>query len=146
MKDDLIKRSDAIKAIEELPNAYNGWSDAYDKAYIIGTLEEVPSADSPQKVVAQVTFDEEKLREIVKEAVERFKEEYEIADRPQGEWTEREVFRSDDNNTSNPIIDDWQSAKCSVCGKYHTTPYLYYFDDFNYCPHCGAQMKGADDE
>lgn len=48
MSDDLIKRSDAIRAIEELPNAYNGWSDAYDKAYIIGTLEEVPKADRPQ--------------------------------------------------------------------------------------------------
>ena len=48
MSDDLIKRSDAIKAIDELPHAYNGWSDAYDKAYIIGTLEEVPSADRPQ--------------------------------------------------------------------------------------------------
>lgn len=45
---DLIRRSDAIKAIEELPNAYNGWSDTYDKAYIVGTLEEVPSADRPQ--------------------------------------------------------------------------------------------------
>jgi transcription elongation factor Elf1 len=45
---DLIKRSDAIKAIDELPNAYNGWSDAYDKAYIIGTLEELPSADRPR--------------------------------------------------------------------------------------------------
>ena len=45
---DLVKREDAIKAIEELPNAYNGWSDAYDKAYIIGALEEVPSADRPQ--------------------------------------------------------------------------------------------------
>ena len=43
MKDDLIRRSDAIKAIEELPNCYNGWSDTYDKAYIIGTLEEVPT-------------------------------------------------------------------------------------------------------
>ena len=48
MMSDLIRREDAIKAIEELPNAYNGWSDAYDKAYIIGTLEEVPSADRPQ--------------------------------------------------------------------------------------------------
>ena len=48
MSDDLIRRRDAIKAIEELPNAYNGWSDTYDKAYIIGTLEEVPSADRPQ--------------------------------------------------------------------------------------------------
>ena len=32
----------SLKWLEELPNAYNGWSDAYDKAYIIGTLEEVP--------------------------------------------------------------------------------------------------------
>ena len=40
-----IDAEEAIKAIEDLPNAYNGWSDTYDKAYIIGTLEEVPSAD-----------------------------------------------------------------------------------------------------
>ena len=45
---DLIKRSDAIKAIDDLPHCYNGWSDAYDKAYIIGTLEDptiVPSVE-----------------------------------------------------------------------------------------------------
>ena len=41
---DLISRADAIKAIEDLPNCYNGFSDTYDKACIIGTLEEVPSA------------------------------------------------------------------------------------------------------
>ena len=42
---DLISRADAIKEIEELPNAYNGWSDTYDKACIIGVLESLPSAD-----------------------------------------------------------------------------------------------------
>ena len=41
---DLISRQDAIKAIEDLPNCYNGFSDTYDKACIIGTLEELPSA------------------------------------------------------------------------------------------------------
>lgn len=60
-------------------------------------------------------------------------------DRPQGEWEEKTAFHNEDDN---PIIEEWQSAKCSVCGKYHTTPYLYYFDDFNYCPNCGARMKG----
>ena len=45
MMSDLISRADAIDAIEELPNAYNGWSDAYDKACVIGALEEVPSAE-----------------------------------------------------------------------------------------------------
>ena len=65
------------------------------------------------------------------------------ADRPQGEWKEKTKFHNADDN---PIIEEWQSARCSVCGKYHTTPYLYYFDDYNYCPNCGAKMKGADDE
>lgn len=42
---DLISRQAAIKAIDNLPNCYNGYSDTYDKAYIIGTLEEVPTAE-----------------------------------------------------------------------------------------------------
>ena len=52
-----------------------------------------------------------------------------------GKWEERKVVEN------KKIIEEWQSAKCSVCGKYHTTPYLYYFDDFNYCPNCGAKME-----
>ena len=45
-----IDRKEAIKAIESLPNCYNGFSDTYDKACIIGVLEEVPVADvSPVK-------------------------------------------------------------------------------------------------
>lgn len=40
-----IELSRAIKEIEDLPNCYNGFSDTYDKATIIGVLEEVPPAD-----------------------------------------------------------------------------------------------------
>lgn len=43
-KVDLIYRQAAIKAIEDLPDCYNGFSDTYDKACIIGVLEELPSA------------------------------------------------------------------------------------------------------
>lgn len=43
---DLIKRSDAIRAIEDLQDCYNGFSDTYDKACIIGAMEEVPSINS----------------------------------------------------------------------------------------------------
>lgn len=75
---DLISRADAIDAIEELPNAYNGWSDAYDKAYIIGALEEVPSAD-----------------------------------RPQGEWIEREQ----EYEMFGVIVTDID-YKCTNCGEY----------------------------
>ena len=50
-----------------------------------------------------------------------------------GQWEEKSVFEDS--------IQEWQSARCSVCNKYHTTPYLYYFDNFNYCPNCGALME-----
>ena len=41
---DLISRQAAIKAIENLQDCYNGFSDTYDKACIIGVLEEIPTA------------------------------------------------------------------------------------------------------
>lgn len=47
---DLIDRQAAIKAIDDLPNCYNGYSDTYDKAYIIGVLEELPTADAVEVV------------------------------------------------------------------------------------------------
>ena len=55
-----------------------------------------------------------------------------------GKWEERKVA---DKN----CIDEWQTACCSVCHKYHTTPYMYYFDNYNYCPNCGARMDGDQD-
>ena len=60
-------------------------------------------------------------------------------ERKKGKWIEKEVIHEVEASTA---IDEWQSAKCSVCGKYHTTPYLYYFDDFNYCPNCGSYNGG----
>ena len=45
---DLISRQEAIKAIDDLPNCYNGYSDTYDKSLIIGVIEELPSAE-PKK-------------------------------------------------------------------------------------------------
>lgn len=133
-----MTRAEAINDLNAIKEFFEQEGEAYPVSleYAIGVLK-----NEPQKAIAQVTFDEEKLREIVKEAVDRFKEEYEIVDRPRGEWKEKTKFLNEDDN---PIIEEWQSAKCSVCGKYHTTPYLYYFDNFNFCPNCGAQMKGAD--
>ena len=38
--------ADALKKdVEGFPNCYNGWSDTYDKAFIIGAIEEQPSID-----------------------------------------------------------------------------------------------------
>lgn len=86
-------------------------------------------------VIEAPTIDEEKLREIVKEAVERIKEEYEIVDRPQGEWK--------------PFDLTWGRSiyRCTACDEaVSEVPTWGGKVLFNYCPNCGARMKGADDE
>lgn len=45
---DLISRQAAIQEIKDLPDCQNGYSDTYDKAQIIGVLEELPSAQPEQ--------------------------------------------------------------------------------------------------
>ena len=56
-----------------------------------------------------------------------------------GRWEEKEVSES-------KAVVEWQSARCSVCGKYHTTPYMYYFSEYNFCPSCGAQMVKGEEQ
>ena len=46
------------------------------------------------------------------------------ADRPQGEWIEDS--------------EGWGVYKCSLCGRTFNYP-------MDYCGHCGARMKGADE-
>lgn len=41
-------------------------------------------------------------------------------------------------------IDEWQSAKCSACGRYHTTPYTWFFVDYKHCTNCGEKRKEED--
>ena len=55
------------------------------------------------------------------------------ADRPQGEWLiEKTLY-------------DNYNYRCSYCDWYETHAYPD-VEPYNFCPHCGAQMKGADDE
>ena len=56
---DLISRQAAIKAIDDLPNCYNGYSDTYDKACIIGVLEELPRVDVSDRKVGEWVKDED---------------------------------------------------------------------------------------
>ena len=58
-----------------------------------------------------------------------------------GAWEEETV----DSYEENAVIADWQSARCSVCKQYLTTPYMYYFEHYNYCPNCGAKMSAKED-
>ena len=51
-------------------------------------------------------------------------------------WTELEVF-----DAKKAGITELQSIRCSNCGRYLTTPFMYYIDEPKYCPQCGAKMK-----
>lgn len=54
-----------------------------------------------------------------------------------GKWEERTV------GEVGKAVEQIQSARCSACGLYHTTPYLYYFKNYPYCPNCGEKMEGG---
>ena len=57
--------------------------------------------------------------------------EADLADRPQGEW----------------FKDDEGTFICSACGSgYKDQPTIMGNPMFEWCPICGAKMKGADDE
>lgn len=66
-----------------------------------------------------------------------------VPERNVGKWTEKEVIHAEEAKN---VIEEWQSCRCSVCGRYHTQPYMYFFDEPHFCSWCGAKMKGEADE
>ena len=94
MSDDLIRRSDAIKALRKR------WAR---------------------------TINYDGIGEDIGEECEEAINSIPVTDRPQGEWKQN-VFRS-----------DIYRYECSNCKAHHRARY-------DYCPSCGARMKGADDE
>ena len=126
--DDLIRRSDAIKAVEERSFAVR------DSYTVKAILRNVPSADSEVVGKLKAAIESEEFCKNCPTA-ERISGEnllgamalgfsYGInTDRPQGEWKI--------NNNG------W--AYCSKCGRFG-------LESYDFCPSCGARMKGADDE
>ena len=53
-----------------------------------------------------------------------------------GRWLQAEVI----HDRKDAKIPDWQQAKCSVCRRWHTIPFMYYLKLDKYCPNCGAKM------
>lgn len=138
MSEELIKKSDAIDAIEVVDwyhqnknkdmvsgansDEHQAWYKADD---VYKALEATPTIEPKTKVIAQVTFDEEKLREIVKEAVERFKEEYEIE--PERERCE---YCKDGDFIGQRIM-------LGNDGKLHK---------IRFCPNCGTKLEREQNE
>ena len=58
-------------------------------------------------------------------------------ERKKGKWID---YDAEDINDY--PIEAWQSCRCTSCGKWHTTPYKYNFDQYPFCPNCGADMRG----
>lgn len=52
-------------------------------------------------------------------------------------WLEREVYP-----VSKAGVEELQSCKCPYCKRYLTTPYMYYFNNYPYCPSCGKKVGG----
>lgn len=61
-----------------------------------------------------------------------------IGERKKGKWKSYEITYSKDEGVE---IEEWQTAQCSVCGLWHTTPHMYFLNRYMFCPNCGADMR-----
>ena len=73
-----IDAEKVIEAIYDLPNCPNGYSDTYDKECIIGTIEEVPTADvvPKEKIIEFIT--NKLTQEISERLIQALEANYEI--------------------------------------------------------------------
>lgn len=136
---DCISRAKAIEEVKALPDTDNGYSDAYDKACIIGVLEELPSV--APKPVGDCISRADTIKALCAKCGlgHSCGDGYECPDvavvrdmppvepkRPKGEWI-----------NGNPI--------CPCCGenKFKDLDADIWSDwQPKYCPNCGADMRG----
>ena len=127
MSDDLIRREDAIKAVNKALKAV-----FVDKRMGESIIGHIPSADRP-------SVDKEYLTKLIQESVydgEACARLLDLVDRPQGEWIDAEIPL--ECGGSMPI------QVCNLCKTFY--PLAYTGGGHRFCPNCGARMKGADDE
>ena len=60
-------------------------------------------------------------------------------ERKLGKWTDQTVTSIEDSVP----IKEWQSCRCSECGRYDTRPYMYFFNSPRFCSWCGKQMEAV---
>ena len=119
--EDLIRRSDAIKAFVEEMNGVN----VEGAIKVVDDYLQIRECDEVWESIRAI-------RDCLECAKDEIAEYIPSADRPQGKWIEQE--------------DCWQ---CSECGDEFVLDVDVKPIDarMHYCPNCGADMrKGADDE
>ena len=135
---DLIRREDVLEALL-------GWGTDPTDGEIEYTVNSIPTAEPLVYVkkgtltVQMPTIKEAKAIDKIVVYADTYKQEYYMPLPKVGKWEECKVVDIEDTT-----ITEVQSAFCPICRKYHTTPYMYYFDYFNYCPNCGAKMERSE--
>ena len=139
---DLIRRAEAIERIAndnvvggmERINEYNNSTEFND--YLDGISDaittifcDVPSADITETETCKRC--QESIDTVLNRQGERIKELEASAEAVQGEW---DTMIADGTDGSH-----WHEYECSNCGEVVLRPY-------NFCPNCGARMKGGGDE
>ena len=133
MSDDLIRRSDAIEALENIPTA--------DKLAVI-RVKSIMKKEDYESLVDSIR---KQAPNVI--VMPHNTELVSPTDRPQGEWIEK-------------IVDDVKITVCSNCDKEPTFTHYYgscgNYSLSDFCPNCGARMfakdinvpnkKGADDD
>ena len=125
---DYIKREDAIKAICKRCLIENDICQHHWNCPYLGEIRQVASID-----VVPKDFHDKTCEAMAK----RHTEEIQRLMPKQGEWVEK-------------IVDDVKITVCSNCDKEPT--FTHYYDSCgnyslsNFCPNCGADMRGSNDE
>ena len=127
--DDLISRQDAIK------NAHFPVIDDADYEVVrVDDILALPSAEQKNNCIVQIRINRDDMEDLVNEKVNEIIDK--MKETKTGEWI----------RTSNDWIDGTCGARyypihCSICN------YSTYDDDAtNYCPNCGADMRGEKHE
>lgn len=154
--DDSISRQDAIRWVKTECNPYGKPTLDFESGKkVIEHLEQMPSAE-PKKGrdctdfvlwLLDEVMDEENwelnavangeviARKLKKLGLLEVKDGYYIhpsADRPSGEW-----------KYLHGSIGSYMTISCPFCGVTFNNVAEW---EYNFCPHCGARMKGADDD
>jgi len=137
---DLISRADAISIVHSAIEAEIPF------AIVADLIKGLPSADAEPTVIRSKTLMPTKD---FKEWAKRIREtnpnavvipcdaEVLSADAVHGEWEDMEI----QCNPYPPIF----CVECSACG-YRVGRETFLENTFNFCPNCGAKMKGGDSE
>lgn len=119
MSKDIIYREDAIKAINLRARIPHDVASAHYASMAINAIRSVPSADRPKSVDLTNVY-----QTAYDNGYARGK-----ADRPRGEW---ENYKDE--------------HRCSNCGEVVIGDWYDTDNWYDFCPNCGARMKGADDD